>query len=79
MEGSRQILKFGGTSVGSGEGISRVASIIRHHVRDGESMFPVIVVSAMSGVTDQLLRIARFACTGDHESWQKELDRKSVV
>src|SRR5438128_953027 len=26
-------------------------------------MFPVIVVSAMSGVTDQLLRIARFACT----------------
>jgi len=37
-------------------------------------MFPVIVVSAMSGVTDQLLRIARFACTGDQESWQRELE-----
>jgi aspartate kinase len=74
MEGSRQVLKFGGTSVGSGEGIRRVASIIRHHVRGGENMFPVIVVSAMSGVTDQLLRIARFACTGDHESWQQELE-----
>jgi len=71
MEGSRQVLKFGGTSVGSGECIRRVASIIGHHVRDGEGMFPVIVVSAMSGVTDQLLRIARFACIGDHESWQK--------
>jgi aspartate kinase len=74
MEGSRQVLKFGGTSVGSGEGIRRVASIIRHHVRGGENMFPVIVVSAMSGVTDQLLRIARFACTGDHKSWQQELE-----
>src|SRR5947209_6309791 len=37
-------------------------------------MFPVVVVSAMSGVTDQLVRIARFACTGDHESWQQELE-----
>ena len=74
MDGSRQVVKFGGTSVGSGEGIGRVASIIRHHVRDSEGMFPVVVVSAMSGVTDQLLRIARFTCTGDHESWQQELE-----
>src|SRR5437879_5557165 len=44
------------------------------HYQPGEGMFPVIVVSAMLGVTDQLLRIARFACTGDHESWQKELE-----
>jgi aspartate kinase len=74
MEGSGQVLKFGGTSVGSGECIRRVASIIGHHVRDGEGMFPVIVVSAMSGATNQLLRIAHFACTGDHESWQQELE-----
>ena len=74
MKGSRQVLKFGGASVGSGERIRRVASVIRHHVREGERMFPVIVVSAMSGVTDQLLRIARFACTGDQESWQQELE-----
>src|SRR2546430_17377044 len=74
MKGSRQVLKFGRASVGSGERIRRVASVIRHHVREGERMFPVIVVSAMSGVTDQLLRIARFACTGDQESWQQELE-----
>src|SRR5947209_7269308 len=74
MEGSRQVVKFGGTSVGSGEDIRHVASIIRHRVHDSEGMFPVVVVSAMSGVTDQLVRIARFACTGDHESWQQELE-----
>ncbi len=34
----------------------------------------MVVVSAMSGVTDQLLRIARFACIGDHEAVQQELD-----
>ena len=34
----------------------------------------MVVVSAVSGVTDQLLRIARFACTDDHEAVQQELD-----
>ena len=74
MERGVQVLKFGGTSVGSGERIRRVATIIGHHQRDSEGMFPVVVVSAMSGVTDQLLRIARFACTGDHELCLQELD-----
>jgi aspartate kinase len=74
MEGSVQVLKFGGTSVGSGERVRRVASIIGHHLRDGEGMFPVIVVSAMSDVTDQLLRIARVACTGEGGSWQQEVE-----
>ena len=74
MERSVQVLKFGGTSVGSGERIRRVATIIAHQLRDGEGMFPVVVVSAMSGVTDQLLRMARFACTGERESCQQELD-----
>jgi aspartate kinase len=74
MEVSRQVLKFGGTSVGSGERIRSVASIIGHHVRNDRRMFPVVVVSAMSGVTDQLLRIARFTCSGDHEAVQQELN-----
>jgi aspartate kinase len=74
MECSVQVLKFGGTSVGSGERIRRVAAIIGHQLRDNAGMFPVVVVSAMSGVTDQLLRMARFACTGEHELWQQELD-----
>jgi aspartate kinase len=74
MERSVHVLKFGGTSVGSGERIRRVATIIGHQLRDGEDMFPVVVVSAMSGVTDQLLRMARFACTSEHELCQQELD-----
>jgi aspartokinase len=74
MEGSGRVLKFGGTSVGSGECIRRVASVIRHYVRDGEGMFPEIEASALSGVTDQLVCIGRFARTGDHESWQQELE-----
>jgi aspartokinase len=57
-------------SVGSGEHIRRVASVIGHHVSEGEGIVPEIVVSALPGVTDQLLRIARFACTGEYESWQ---------
>src|SRR5690348_10295051 len=61
------ILKFGGTSVGSGERIRRVASIIAHAVNDTEEAFPVVVVSAMSGVTDQLLRIVRHACSGEYQ------------
>src|SRR5947209_8290567 len=63
METHIRVLKFGGTSVGSGERIRRVASIIAHAANDAEEAFPVVVVSAMSGVTDQLLRIARHACT----------------
>lgn len=66
MDTHIRILKFGGTSVGSGERIRRVAGIIAHAVNDVEEAFPVIIVSAMSGITDQLLRIARLASTGEH-------------
>ena len=73
MERSVQILKFGGTSVGSGERIRRVAAIIAHHLHNTEEAFPVVVVSAMSGITDQLLRIARYACSDELELCQREL------
>ena len=73
MERSVQILKFGGTSVGSGERIRRVAAIITHHLHNTEEAFPVVVVSAMSSITDQLLRIARYACSGELELCQQEL------
>ncbi len=70
------ILKFGGTSVGNGERICQVATIIANTLREyhtsGE-LFPVVVVSAMSGVTDQLLRIARHTCFGEYETCEQEL------
>ncbi len=68
-----QVLKFGGTSVGNGERIRRVAHIIEHTVNDTQEHFPIVVVSAMSKVTDQLLRIARVTCEGDDEATGREL------
>jgi len=73
MENSVQILKFGGTSVGSGERLRRVANIIAHKLNDPEEVFPAVVVSAMSGVTDQLLHIARLACTGEQHDCELEV------
>jgi aspartate kinase len=73
MQRNVSVLKFGGTSVGSGERISRVASIIKQHLQDTPAIFPVIVVSAMSGVTDQLLRIARYACSQSKDDYAQEL------
>jgi aspartate kinase len=73
METKVQIIKFGGTSVDSGERIRRVAHIITHKVYDTAEDFPVVVVSAMAGVTDQLLRIAKFAYTGEHDQCETEL------
>ena len=74
METKIQIIKFGGTSVGSGERIRRVANIISHKVHDTGEDFPVVIVSAMAGITDQLLRIAQLASTGEHDDCETELN-----
>ena len=47
------VLKFGGTSVGSVENFRKVAKIVQS--TDGEK---IVVLSAMSGVTNTLVRIA---------------------
>ena len=49
-------MKFGGTSVGDENCIGRVVSIISHYRSSGCEL--AVVVSAMSGVTDQLIAIA---------------------
>src|SRR5579875_2755366 len=72
MSSSVSVLKFGGTSVGNGERIRQVASIIAT-TRAEEAHFPVVVVSAMSGITDQLLRIARCASTGEDAMCEQEI------
>jgi len=48
----RLILKFGGTSVGTIEKIKWVANIIQKRLSEGNQV--IVVVSAMSGVTDEL-------------------------
>jgi aspartate kinase len=51
------VQKYGGTSVGNPERISAVAARVAEHVRAGDRI--VVVVSAMSGVTDGLIKLAR--------------------
>jgi aspartate kinase len=64
MAGSCVVMKFGGTSVGDSKAISRVAEIVRGRL----PQHPVVVVSAMARVTDQLLQMARAAGVGDRAS-----------
>ncbi len=56
-------MKFGGTSVEDAAAIGRTAGIVAGRVANGKS--PVVVVSAMAKVTDQLLRAAAAAAQGD--------------
>ncbi len=56
------IMKFGGTSVQDAEAMSRVISIVRRQWSDHPgSLPPVVVVSAMSKVTDRLVETGRLA------------------
>ena len=48
----RLVLKFGGTCVGTIEKIKKVANIIKKRFSEGNEI--IVVVSAMSGVTDEL-------------------------
>jgi aspartate kinase len=54
------VLKFGGTSVGESDARRRVLEIV-----EAEPRPRVVVVSALSGVTDELLRIAAAGATPD--------------
>src|SRR5689334_14086411 len=51
------VMKFGGTSVADAAALENVASIIAAQQHDA----PVVVISAMSGVTDALLASTRLA------------------
>ena len=57
------VMKFGGTSVEDPAAIGRTAAIVAGRVALGKQ--PVVVVSAMAKVTDQLLRAAAAAAQGD--------------
>ncbi|HVW98527.1 MAG TPA: bifunctional aspartate kinase/homoserine dehydrogenase I [Mucilaginibacter sp.] len=57
-----KVLKFGGTSVGSVQSIQTILNILDAEIKDGER--PVVVLSAMSGVTNQLLSMAESAARG---------------
>src|SRR5258707_13146513 len=61
MRDKLRVMKFGGTSVGDSECIRRAAEIVARASVEGAV---VVVVSAMSGVTNQLIRAAQQSVSG---------------
>ena len=65
-----KVLKFGGTSVGSVESILSLKRIVE---REAQRQPVVVVVSALGGITDQLLNTAQLALSGN-ETWKDSFD-----
>ena len=57
-----KVLKFGGTSVGSVESILNVKKIV-----EGQAEPVIVVVSALGGITDKLIRTSQMALEGDSQ------------
>jgi aspartate kinase len=59
------IMKFGGTSVADAEAVGRVIDIVKRRIEaHPDDQLPVVVVSAMSKVTDRLVETGRLAGDG---------------
>ncbi|MBI3734614.1 MAG: aspartate kinase [Chloroflexi bacterium] len=57
------VMKFGGTSLGDGARIGQAAALAHREIANGHQV--VVVASAMSGVTNQLIAAAQLAARGD--------------
>jgi len=57
------VMKFGGTSVACAESIARAGRIVRERLH----LEPVVVVSALAGVTDSLHTMGELSCDGQLE------------
>ena len=61
------VMKFGGTSVADPDAITRLIGIVRQQRQRSNGRAPVVVVSALGGVTDQLVAVARMAEEGESD------------
>jgi aspartate kinase len=74
-----KVMKFGGTSVADQPAIERLIALVRAErqaeaqTEGGDARGPVVVVSALSGVTDRLLGVAALAGSGDVEGARTSL------
>ena len=70
-----KVLKFGGTSVGSVQSIQTLLDILKKEATADDK--PVVVLSAMSGVTNLLASMAEGAAEGiDFTQGLAELERR---
>ncbi len=67
------VLKFGGTSVGSVENMKKVAEIVKNTQES-----KIVVLSAMSGVTNSLERIIDLICTKKIEEAKYEIENLNI-
>jgi diaminopimelate decarboxylase/aspartate kinase len=68
------VLKFGGTSVSNATNWQNVASVLRARLDEG--LRPVLVHSAISGVTDRLEALLAHALDGRHESLIVQIEER---
>jgi diaminopimelate decarboxylase/aspartate kinase len=71
------VLKFGGTSVSSLGNWRNIASVVRRCVAMGES--PVVVHSALSGITDRLERLLAAALDGGQSAVIEEIRERHLA
>ncbi|HEY9786114.1 MAG TPA: lysine-sensitive aspartokinase 3 [Candidatus Obscuribacterales bacterium] len=67
------VMKFGGTSVGSADRFTEVLAIVRTAKDKSSQKAPLVVLSAMSGVTNSLIRAAELAAQRDLKGALAEL------
>ena len=67
-------MKFGGTSLGDGKRIRHAASLVKRYSEGNEL---VVVASAMSNVTDELIRLTNIAESGREDEVDEILERIS--
>lgn len=66
------VMKFGGTSVGGPKPIERVASLVEKYTREENSL--VVVVSAIRGITNNLVDIGRYIQQGNSSDLELGLE-----
>ncbi|MCL2184614.1 MAG: bifunctional aspartate kinase/homoserine dehydrogenase I [Treponema sp.] len=69
------VLKFGGSSVGSRQGIERIIGILKdkEHSQGEKCIAEAVVVSALTGVTDTLIDLAKRTSAGEKYSEQVDV------
>jgi diaminopimelate decarboxylase/aspartate kinase len=70
------VLKFGGTSVSSVSNWKNVANVVKDRLTEG--LQPVVVHSALSGITDRLEQLLAKALTGDWEPVMDQIERRHM-
>lgn len=68
------VLKFGGTSVSSVANWKNVAGVLRDRLAEG--LRPVVVHSALSGITDRLEQLLSLALSGDWQPVMEQIERR---